>query len=111
MIQNNIIRSSIKYKCKKLIFLGIETSCDETAASIVQENLDGTAKVLSNIISSQIKEHKKFENLGLGVSFQVIRKDLSSTIHFKVNDMQIAEDSQLVVGHLCMQWLTNNKPI
>ena len=45
---------------KKLIFLGIETSCDETAASIVQENLDGSAKVLSSIVSSQIKEHKKF---------------------------------------------------
>ena len=45
---------------KKLTFLGIETSCDETAASVVQENGDGTAKVLSNIVSSQIKEHKKF---------------------------------------------------
>ena len=45
---------------KKLTFLGIETSCDETAASVVQENTDGTALVLSNIVSSQIKEHKKF---------------------------------------------------
>ena len=45
---------------KKLIFLGIETSCDETAASIVQENLDGSANVLSSIVSSQIKEHEKF---------------------------------------------------
>ena len=25
-------------------------------------------------------------------------------------DMQIAEDTQLIVGHLCMQWLTKNKP-
>ena len=45
---------------KKLIFLGIETSCDETAASIVQENLDGSANVLSSIVSSQIKDHEKF---------------------------------------------------
>ncbi len=45
---------------KKLTFLGIETSCDETAASVVQENEDGTARVLSNIVSSQIKEHEKF---------------------------------------------------
>ena len=45
---------------KKLTFLGIETSCDETAASIVQENLDGSAKVLSSVVSSQIKEHEKF---------------------------------------------------
>lgn len=31
-------------------------------------------------------------------------------IHFPIDDMQIAEDTQLVVGHLCMQWLNNNKP-
>lgn len=26
-------------------------------------------------------------------------------IHFPVDDMQIAEDLQLIVGHICMQWL------
>ena len=45
---------------KKLTFLGIETSCDETAASVVQENSDGTGEILSNIVSSQIEEHKEF---------------------------------------------------
>ena len=32
------------------------------------------------------------------------------SIHFAIDDMQIAEDTQLVVGHLCMQWLNSNKP-
>ena len=31
-------------------------------------------------------------------------------IHFSTYDMQIAEDLQLIVGHLCMQWLSQNKP-
>ena len=31
-------------------------------------------------------------------------------IHFPIDDMQIAEDTQLIVGHLCMQWLNSNKP-
>jgi len=31
-------------------------------------------------------------------------------IHFEVEDMQVAEDTQLIVGHLCMQWLNSNKP-
>ena len=31
-------------------------------------------------------------------------------IYFQIDDMQIAEDTQLVVGHLCMQWLNSNKP-
>ncbi|MEJ8572846.1 SIS domain-containing protein [Microbaculum marinum] len=29
-------------------------------------------------------------------------------IHFPVDDMQIVEDLQLVVGHICMQWLHAN---
>ncbi|RUU68632.1 tRNA (adenosine(37)-N6)-threonylcarbamoyltransferase complex transferase subunit TsaD, partial [Mesorhizobium sp. M2C.T.Ca.TU.009.01.2.1] len=37
--------------------LGIETSCDETAASVVA--LDGASapEILSNIVLSQIEEH------------------------------------------------------
>lgn len=31
-------------------------------------------------------------------------------IHFPVQDMQIAEDIQLIVGHICMQWLCANPP-
>ena len=42
-----------------MIMLGIETSCDETAASVIQENSGGTANILSNIVSSQI-EHEEF---------------------------------------------------
>tara|TARA_A100001015_G_C15018866_1_gene726942 strand:- start:1386 stop:2459 length:1074 start_codon:yes stop_codon:yes gene_type:complete len=45
---------------KKPIILGIESSCDETAASIVTENEQGVAIILSNIVSSQIEVHKKF---------------------------------------------------
>ena len=45
---------------QKLAFLGIETSCDETAASIVRENDKGTGEILSNVVSSQIEEHKEF---------------------------------------------------
>ena len=45
---------------EKLTFLGIETSCDETAASVVGEKIDGTGEILSNVVSSQIEEHKEF---------------------------------------------------
>ena len=39
-----------------MIILGIESSCDETAASIVKNGRE----VLSNVVSSQIKTHEKF---------------------------------------------------
>ena len=45
---------------KKPIILGIETSCDETAASIITENEQGIPIILSNIVSSQIDVHKEF---------------------------------------------------
>ena len=45
---------------KKPLILGIESSCDETAASIITENQQGNPIVLSNIISSQVEVHKEF---------------------------------------------------
>jgi D-sedoheptulose 7-phosphate isomerase len=31
-------------------------------------------------------------------------------IHFPIDDMQISEDLQLIVGHMIMQWLKMNQP-
>ena len=45
---------------KKTIILGIESSCDETAASILTENQHGIPTILSNVISSQVDVHKEF---------------------------------------------------
>ena len=45
---------------KKPLILGIESSCDETAASLITENEQGMPVVLSNIISSQVDVHKEF---------------------------------------------------
>ncbi|MDC3030952.1 tRNA (adenosine(37)-N6)-threonylcarbamoyltransferase complex transferase subunit TsaD [Candidatus Pelagibacter sp.] len=45
---------------KKPLILGIETSCDETAASIITESEQGNPIVLSNIVSSQVEVHKEF---------------------------------------------------
>jgi N6-L-threonylcarbamoyladenine synthase len=45
---------------KKPLILGIESSCDETAASLITENEHGIPKILSNVISSQVDVHKEF---------------------------------------------------
>tara|TARA_B110000046_G_scaffold182735_1_gene217366 strand:+ start:1604 stop:2677 length:1074 start_codon:yes stop_codon:yes gene_type:complete len=45
---------------KKPIILGIESSCDETAAAIITENQQGMPTILSNIVSSQVDIHKEF---------------------------------------------------
>ncbi|ATQ41004.1 tRNA (adenosine(37)-N6)-threonylcarbamoyltransferase complex transferase subunit TsaD [Caulobacter mirabilis] len=43
-----------------LTVLGIETSCDETAASVVRRDDDGHVEVLSSVIASQIADHQPY---------------------------------------------------
>lgn len=43
-----------------LTLLGIETSCDETAAAVVRRNPDGTGVILSNVVRSQWEQHRPF---------------------------------------------------
>ncbi|WP_196260219.1 tRNA (adenosine(37)-N6)-threonylcarbamoyltransferase complex transferase subunit TsaD [Pelagibacterium limicola] len=42
------------------LILGIETSCDETAAAVVRRHEDGRGEILSNIVRSQLSEHADF---------------------------------------------------
>ena len=39
-----------------MLILGIESSCDETAAAVVEDG----RRVLSNVIASQVEEHRKY---------------------------------------------------
>ncbi len=42
------------------IILGIETSCDETAASVVVRDESGAGRICSNVVRSQLDEHAAF---------------------------------------------------
>jgi len=44
----------------RIVVLGIETTCDETAAAVVERQADGTGRILSNIVRSQTEEHARF---------------------------------------------------
>ena len=61
-----------------MIILGIESSCDETAASIVENG----RKVLSNVVSSQIKIHEKFG----GVVPEVAAREHLNSINIVVKE-------------------------
>ena len=45
---------------KAPIILGIESSCDETAASVIRRHEDGSIEILSSIVASQNKDHAPF---------------------------------------------------
>ena len=43
-----------------MLVLGIETTCDETAAAVVERLSDGSGRILSNVVRSQTDEHARF---------------------------------------------------
>jgi N6-L-threonylcarbamoyladenine synthase len=45
---------------KWMLVLGIETTCDETAAAVIERRADGSGRILSNVVRSQIEEHIPF---------------------------------------------------
>lgn len=44
----------------------------------------------------------------LGFSGGACKNIAQIPIHFQFNDMQVSEDLQMMVGHMCMQWLFKN---
>jgi len=45
---------------RETLVLGIETSCDETAAAVVARSADGRGRILSNVVRAQWEEHRRY---------------------------------------------------
>ena len=67
-------------------------------------NSPNILKALEKAKSMKVKSYAV-----LGYSGGKSKELADVAIHFPVNDMQIAEDLQLVVGHMLMQWLYENR--
>jgi len=65
-----------------MVVLGIETTCDETAAALVERPAEGPGKILSNIVLSQIVEHAEFGG---------VVPEIAARAHVERLDMIIAE--------------------
>ena len=65
-----------------MIVLGIETTCDETAAAVVERLEDGRGKILSNIVLSQVKQHAEFGG---------VVPEIAARAHVEALDLIIAE--------------------
>jgi len=73
--------------------LGIETSCDETAASIVKNG----GIILSNIIASSLKEHKKYGGIVPEVAFRMQLETITAVVDCAVKKAGITlKDINLV---------------
>ncbi len=43
-----------------MLILGIETTCDETSAAVVERDKEGRGRIMSNVVLSQVSEHAAF---------------------------------------------------
>jgi tRNA N6-adenosine threonylcarbamoyltransferase len=57
---NSLIESGMTGRDTPLTVLGIETSCDETAASLVRRGADGRGTILSDVVRSQLDLHAAY---------------------------------------------------
>src|SRR4029079_15415454 len=65
-----------------MIVLGIETTCDETAAAVVERSADGRGRILSNVVLSQVDEHAAFGG---------VVPEIAARAHVETLDFIIAE--------------------
>src|SRR5271169_1078899 len=65
-----------------MIILGIETTCDETAAAVVERTADGQGRILSNVVLSQIAEHAAYGG---------VVPEIAARAHVEALDLVIAE--------------------
>ncbi len=68
-----------------MIILGIETSCDETSASVVTDKKE----ILSNIILSQLKEHEIYGGVVPEIAARAHLDYLDKIIKAAINDAKI----------------------
>ncbi|GAA0177681.1 tRNA (adenosine(37)-N6)-threonylcarbamoyltransferase complex transferase subunit TsaD [Clostridium sediminicola] len=79
---------------KKIKILAIESSCDETAASVV---VDGR-EVLSNVIASQIDTHKKFGGVVPEVASRKHIEAISAVVDEAIKEAGVTFDDIDAVG-------------
>jgi len=82
-----------------MYILGIESSCDETAASIIKADpKTGRIQVLSNIISSQIEIHKKYGGVVPEVAAREHVLNILPVINESLIKAKITPDSLDLIG-------------
>jgi N6-L-threonylcarbamoyladenine synthase len=69
--------------------LGIETSCDETAAAVVRRLPDGSGEIVSNIVLSQIEDHAPYGGVVPEIAARVHIRHLDGLIARAMNEAGI----------------------
>ena len=75
-----------------LTILGIETSCDETAAAVVRRSPEGKGEILANAVFSQIAEHAPYGGVVPEIAARAHVEHLDGLIARALNEANIGWD-------------------
>lgn len=75
---------------KPLTILGIETSCDETAAAVVRGSVPGPGEILSNIVYSQTEAHAPYGGVVPEIASRAHLEILDGIIQHALDEAEIA---------------------
>lgn len=78
-----------------MLILGIDTSCDETSAAVLEND-----KVLSNVIYSQIETHKKWGGVVPHLARLEHEKHIDEVIDIAIKRAKIIQKSELKIKHI-----------
>jgi N6-L-threonylcarbamoyladenine synthase len=70
---------------RQMLVLGIETSCDETAAAVIARDADGRGRILSNVVRAQWEQHRRYGG---------VVPEIAARAHVECLDEIIAEAMQ-----------------
>ena len=79
-----------------MLILGIETSCDETSASVIEVN-EGRITVRTNIVSSQVKKHAPFGGVVPSLAAREHIKNLPYVLEEALGDLSMDEIDLIAV--------------
>jgi N6-L-threonylcarbamoyladenine synthase len=77
-----------------MLVLGIETTCDETAASVVRRDDNGKGAILSNVVLSQASQHAEYGG---------VVPEIAARAHVETLDKVIA--AAMVESGLSFRWI------
>lgn len=90
-----------------MIILGIETSCDETALSLIETTEEQTTtgvvphfKILGNTLISQIKVHEQYGGVFPMVAKREHALNLTPLLHKILNESSLLKESDSVTEHI-----------
>jgi N6-L-threonylcarbamoyladenine synthase len=74
---------------ESLLVLGIETSCDETAAAVVERDPMGSGRILSNVVLSQFDKHAIYGGVVPEIAARAHTESLDQLIRAALTQAQI----------------------